>query len=196
MVAEYSSRQWSPRRVGTSSRRGHPHAEPSHSGSASIIDIDSAATISDYSERSYSEILQEIRVAQGVGQAVVAFQLGLGFTSRFGALGTAQRSMYVIMLVLSVTSIALLVAPILYRQLTFRHQPVNPTIAASRCVLAGMAMLMCSIVASLLFALFVVCSVRLAVAVGVVAFAWFVICWFAYPMWARSRLVQLSRHRR
>ncbi|MEU0500572.1 DUF6328 family protein [Nocardia sp. NPDC005998] len=138
-------------------------------------------------ERSYAEILQEIRVAQGVAQAVVAFQLGLGFTSRFSLTEPTQRMLYVIMLMLSVTAIALLVTPIVYRQLTFRHHREPKMAVANRCVLAGLTMLMCSVVASLLFALYVVCGVALALAVAIATFVWFVMWWFVYPMWARGR---------
>jgi hypothetical protein len=141
---------------------------------------------------SYPEVLQEIRVAQGLAQALVAFQLSLGFTNRFSTLMHSQRVLYVASLVLSLTGIALLVTPIVFRKIMSGHERHNKSGSAGIYMLAGLGMLMCSTIGSLLFALYVVFDFQLAFTIAFAIFIWFVMWWFVYPIWMKIRHVQAS----
>jgi hypothetical protein len=138
--------------------------------------------------RAYAEILQEIRIAQTGSQVLLGFLLSLGFTERFQLLAPSQKLLYVAVLSLSVAATALLVAPAAFRQLNFRCQIdhlANTT--ANRFVLCGLALLMCAIIGSLLFALSAVLGFGLASTVALGALVWFVAWWYVFPFWSRTR---------
>ena len=63
-------------------------------------------------DRQFTELLQELRVAQTGVQILFAFLLGLAFTTRFTELSSAEQAVYLVTLVLSATSAALLIAPV------------------------------------------------------------------------------------
>jgi hypothetical protein len=137
--------------------------------------------------RKYAELLQEIRIAQGGSQLVLAYLMSLAFTNRFPQVGHLERAFYLVALMLAVAATALLVAPTFIRNFTFRHRS-EAEIAdhAARCVQLGMAMLMLSIIAALLFTLYAVFKLSFAVTVALVTLAWFVSWWYLIPLWMRS----------
>src|SRR4029077_4404266 len=55
-------------------------------------------------------------------QVLFGFLLSLPFTARFTRLSDAQRSLYVIALLVAALSTALLIAPVAYHRLVFRRQ--------------------------------------------------------------------------
>jgi hypothetical protein len=148
--------------------------------------------------RKYAELLQEIRIAQGGSQVLIAYLMSLAFTSRFAAISRLERIFYLAALVLSVAAMAQLVAPAVFRHLTFRHRSESQiTVAAGRCIQSGLAMLMCSIVCTLMFSLYSVFQLPLALSVTVGVFIWFVVWWYMVPVWIRARPASISqgRHR-
>jgi len=78
-------------------------------------------TEAERNDRNLAELLQELRVA-GLGvQMIFGFLLAIPFASRFSALGAAQRTLYVVTLVLAAVATALLVGPVAYHRLVFRR---------------------------------------------------------------------------
>src|SRR5438067_8438821 len=73
-------------------------------------------------DRNLNELLQELRVASIGVQVLFGFLLSLPFTTRFTRLSDAQRSLYLIALLLAALSTALLIAPVAYHRLVFRRQ--------------------------------------------------------------------------
>jgi len=71
-------------------------------------------------DRNFTELLQELRVAQTGVQILFAFLLTLSFMDRFAAIDTFQRAVYVSTLVASATTVALLVAPVAAHRLMFQ----------------------------------------------------------------------------
>jgi len=71
-------------------------------------------------DRNFTELLQELRVAQTGVQILFAFLLTLSFMDRFAAIDTFQRVVYVSTLVASATTVALLVAPVAAHRLMFQ----------------------------------------------------------------------------
>ena len=65
-------------------------------------------------DRHFNELLQELRVAQTGVQILFAFLLGLAFTPRFPDLTGEQQGIYLVTLVLSAVSAALLIGPVGY----------------------------------------------------------------------------------
>jgi hypothetical protein len=73
-------------------------------------------------DRHFTELLQELRVAQIGVQILFAFLLGLALTPRFPEMSTDQRAVYLARLVLAATSAALLIAPVSYHRMVFRRR--------------------------------------------------------------------------
>src|SRR5256714_6588449 len=72
-------------------------------------------------DRNFSELLQELRVAQTGVQVLFAFLLTLPFTNRFERITGVQRGTYVVTLVAAAAATALLIAPVSYHRLVFRQ---------------------------------------------------------------------------
>ena len=138
--------------------------------------------------RPYAELLQEIRIAQTGSQVLLGFLLSLGFTDRFTKLVFLQKALYVGALTMAVAATALLVAPTLFRQLTFRRLTEHQaSLAGNRCVLGGLTILMCAILGSLLLGLSSVFHLKIAIPITVGSFVWFTTLWFVIPAWSKAR---------
>jgi hypothetical protein len=131
-------------------------------------------------DRHFNELLQELRVAQTGVQILFAFLLGLAFTSRFPDLTHGQQVVYLVTLVLSASSAALLIAPVGYHRIVFR-QRLRPQLVMTghRYAVAGLVLLMLALVGSVqLASSFILrgwATLLAAVLAGLFALLWFVI---------------------
>jgi hypothetical protein len=71
--------------------------------------------------RNLNELLQELRVTQTGVQILTGFLLTLPFTSRFSSLDTVQRMSYLAVLCGSVLATGLIIAPVAFHRVLFRH---------------------------------------------------------------------------
>jgi hypothetical protein len=140
-------------------------------------------------DRNYTELLQELRVAQTGIQILFAFLLTLPFQQRFGELvGASLRREYLATLLVTTAATALLIAPVTMHRILFR-QGLKPELvtAADWLAKAGLACLALAV----LLAVYLVVSV---VSAGDTAF-WFVgglaalfaVTWIVIPVWMRAR---------
>ncbi|WP_285747962.1 DUF6328 family protein [Lentzea sp. NBRC 105346] len=142
-------------------------------------------------DRSYSEILQEVRVAQTGVQLLLAFLLTLAFTPRFLLLTDFQRNVYVAALVLGATSTGLLIAPASFHRLVFRKRLKRELVrVSSRFTTGGLFLLMLALAAALMLILDVVLGTMLAVWITTGLLGWFSIWWYVVPLSFRV----LARH--
>src|SRR5262249_5589137 len=167
-------------------------AAGSNRAAAGRLAVAEAAAPRPKAYRAYAEILQEIRLEKTRSQVLLGFLLSMGFTERFKDLEHDRPQLlglYVATLILNVAATAVLVAPTAFRQLPFhRHMERQTLVAANRYVLSGLALLMCAIVGSLLFALSAIFKpFHVASIVAVGSLLWFIIWWFVFPMWSRRR---------
>jgi hypothetical protein len=131
-------------------------------------------------DRHFNELLQELRVAQTGVQILFAFLLGLAFTPRFPDLTTGQQGVYLVTLVLSAISAALLIGPVGYHRTVFR-QRLRPQLVKTghRYAIAGLVLLLLALVGAVqLAASFVLgawASVLAAALAGLFATLWFLI---------------------
>src|SRR5436190_19904603 len=72
-------------------------------------------------DRNFSELLQELRVAQTGVQVLFAFLLTLPFTNRFERIAGVDRYTYVCTIAAAAAATALLIAPVSYHRLVFRQ---------------------------------------------------------------------------
>lgn len=138
-------------------------------------------------DRAYAELLQEVRIAQCGVQILLAFLLGLAFTTRFQESGPFQHRFYVLSLVSAVAALAMLIAPTSFnRMLLHRHDLRRDLVrTAHRCALIGLALVLLAVGSAVILVLSCVLNPLVADALGATIVSWFVFWWFAVPMWAR-----------
>jgi hypothetical protein len=131
-------------------------------------------------DRHFNELLQELRVAQTGVQILFAFLLGLAFTPRFPDLTGQQQGIYLVTLVLSAVSAALLIAPVGYHRIVFR-QRLRPQLVTTghRYAVVGLVLLLLALAGAVqLAASFVLgawATLLAAALAGLFALLWFVI---------------------
>jgi uncharacterized protein DUF6328 len=138
-------------------------------------------------DRQFTELLQELRVAQTGVQILFAFLLGLAFTPRFPDLSGAQQGVYLVTLVLSAVSAALLIAPVGYHRTVFR-QRLRPQLVTTghRYAIAGLVLLLLALVGAVqLAASFVLGAWATLLAAALAGL--FVLLWFVIPLIDRIR---------
>lgn len=117
-------------------------------------------------DRAYGEILQEVRVAQTGVQILFAFLLALAFTARFTAITPFQQNVYVVTLLLCAAAAAMLIAPAAIHRMVYRRRLKQHLVRlASRLALAGLVLLMLSLVSAVLLIMDVVLSQWAAVVI-------------------------------
>jgi hypothetical protein len=137
-------------------------------------------------DRNYSELLQELRVAQAGVQILFAFVLSLAFQNRFATISDLQKTMYVITLLLSAGAAALLIAPVAFHRLVFRRrQKDDLVVVTNRLAIAGLVALFLAMVSAVLLILDVVLGNAWAVVLTVLVALWFLGLWFVLPLPAR-----------
>jgi hypothetical protein len=134
-------------------------------------------------QRNFSELLQELRVAQTGVQILFAFLLTLVFTARFGELNAFQRNVYVIALLAAAGATALIIAPVAYHRMLFRLGRKPELVrSAHRMASGGLAMLLVAMVSSVLLVTdFILDRTIALILTGVVA-AFFVLLWGVLPL--------------
>lgn len=139
-------------------------------------------------DRSYGEILQEIRVAQTGVQILFAFLLTLAFTNRFKTITPGQRDIYVLTLMLAAAATALLIAPAAFHRVIYRRRLKQHLVhAANRLALAGLVLLLLAMISALVLILDVVIGLGVAVVLASGMLAWFFTWWFILPVLTRLR---------
>ncbi|WP_406387869.1 DUF6328 family protein [Streptomyces sp. NBC_00887] len=145
-------------------------------------------TKEERADRQWTDLLQELRVAQTGVQILFGFLLAVVFQPRFADLSTADRNIYVVTVMLGSATAAALIGPVSYhRLLTGRRMKPQTVTWASRLTKLGLGLLFCTMCSTLLLILRVALHNVLALwLVGAMAL-WFLACWFVFPLWAIAR---------
>ncbi|MFC9176599.1 MULTISPECIES: DUF6328 family protein [Streptomyces] len=145
-------------------------------------------TEEERADRQWTELLQELRVAQTGVQILFGFLLAVVFQPRFAALPEVDRDIYIVTVVLGSATVAALIGPVTYhRLLTGRRMKAETVIWASRMTIAGLVLLFLTMCSTLLLILRVALHDTFALwLVGGIAL-WFLACWFIFPLWALAR---------
>ncbi|MEU8824742.1 DUF6328 family protein [Streptomyces sp. NPDC048636] len=139
-------------------------------------------------DRKWVELLQEVRVTQTGVQILFAFLLTVAFTPRFADLGTADRTIYIVTVLLGAGATGALIAPVsLHRIVTGRRLKPETVVWASGLTLAGLVLLLFTVASALLLILRVVASDSVAGWLVAAALLWFALCWFLPAAWLRHR---------
>ncbi|MFD8821827.1 DUF6328 family protein [Streptomyces sp. NPDC059605] len=145
-------------------------------------------TPEERADRRWTDLLQELRVAQTGVQILFGFLLAVVFQPRFAQLPDTDRNIYVVTVMLGSATAAALIGPVSYHRLLTGRRLKPQTVAwASRMTVLGLVLLFCTMCSTLLLILRVALHNPVALwLVGGMA-VWFLACWFVFPAWALAR---------
>lgn len=139
-------------------------------------------------DRNYGELLQELRVAQVGVQILFASLLTVVFNQRFTTISSLQRGTYVVTLLAAACAVALLVGPVAFHRIVFRHNQKDDLVRVShRMALGGLACLAVAIVGAVLFILEEVLGQTPAFWYSAGVAAVFLLLWVVVPVTSRTR---------
>jgi hypothetical protein len=139
-------------------------------------------TPDERADRNFTELLQELRVAQTGVQILFAFLLTLGFSSRFKEVDTFGLVVYVCALMFCAGATAMLIGPVaVHRKLFGRGLKPGLVEVTARLSRVGLVLLLLAVSFSLLFALDIVLARWLALALAGGLVVVFVAVWYVLP---------------
>jgi uncharacterized protein DUF6328 len=146
-------------------------------------------TEEERNSRRLLELLQEIRVATAGVQILFGFLLAVPFAQRFTAISSFQRHVFLIVLICTSLSSALLIAPTALHRLLFRRGHKPAIIAyANRMVIYGLVLLAVAMIGVVLLLTHMIFGPAAALAITVPIGGVFLITWFVIPLMRRGEL--------
>jgi hypothetical protein len=137
-------------------------------------------------DRHYTELLQEMRVAQTGVQILFGFLLGLAFTTRFGTLDAVEKTAYLVTLISAAGAAGLLIAPVSYHRLVYQQRMrQRMVVTAHRFLRYGLALLTVSFAGAVqVAATFVVGTWSWALCATL--FGAYLVWWYVIPLRHRT----------
>jgi membrane associated rhomboid family serine protease len=140
-------------------------------------------TAAERADRNFSELLQELRVAQTGVQILFAFLLTLPFTQRFAEIDAEQRVVYLGTLIATALATSCLIAPVSHHRILFRRRRKAELVdAASRLAITGLVFLLIAVIGSVYLIFDVVVGIGLAAAVSGILGLWLLLIWYGQPL--------------
>lgn len=147
-------------------------------------------TEAERADRNFTELLQELRVAQTGVQILFAFLLTLPFTQRFEKLGDDDRSVYLGTLLATAVATACLIAPVSHHRILFRrHRKPEIVDTANKLAQTGLAFLLIAVGGAVYLIFDFVVGLGIAGVVTGVLAVLFIVIWYVQP------LLELRRRR-
>ncbi|WP_433211293.1 DUF6328 family protein [Dactylosporangium sp. CS-047395] len=133
-------------------------------------------------DRNWTELLQELRVAQTGVQILFAFLLTLPFNERFATVTPAQKVTYIVTILCTAVATLFLIAPVSHHRILFRRGRKGQLVAVSS-NLAGIGLwfLWMSVVGAVFLIFQVVVGLPWAIAASVAFVAAFIGVWYVMP---------------
>ncbi|WP_411102992.1 DUF6328 family protein [Streptomyces sp. cmx-4-9] len=139
-------------------------------------------------DRQWQELIQEIRVAQTGVQILFGFLLTVVFTPHFQGLAQTDKSIYIGTVVLGALATGALIGPVsFHRIVSGRRIKPHAVRWASRLTVAGIVLLLATCTSALFLVLRVATHDHLVPWLVSGVLAWYLLCWFVLPLWARVR---------
>ncbi|MFI5491722.1 DUF6328 family protein [Actinoplanes sp. NPDC051859] len=138
-------------------------------------------------DRNFSDLLQELRVAQTGVQILFAFLLTLPFSSGFPNVTAFQKDTYVVALIAAAFATAMIISPVAFHRALFR-QGRKPELVryAHRMATGGLAFMLIAMVSSILLITDYLLNFWVALVLTAIAGAWFLTFWAAIPFAKRN----------
>ncbi|MEU5794540.1 hypothetical protein E2C11_20350 [Streptomyces lavendulae] len=145
-------------------------------------------TKEERADRMWGELIQEVRIAQTGVQILFGFLLTVVFYPKYTTLSDTNQHIYIVTVVLGACTTGALIGPVSLHRLVSGHR-VKPQAVrlAARLTFLGLVLLLVTMASALLLIL------RVATHDGYVPWlisavvAWYLVCWFGLPLWARHR---------
>ncbi|MGW3324249.1 DUF6328 family protein [Streptomyces virginiae] len=150
-------------------------------------------SVEERADRQWQELIQEIRVAQTGVQILFGFLLTVAFTPHFQGLPQTDKVIYIVTVLLGALATGALIGPVSFHRIVSGRQIKPEAVAwASRLTFTGLILLLATCTSALLLVLRV--ATHNAVVPWLVAgvLAWYLLCWFVLPLWARVRYTAAS----
>jgi hypothetical protein len=139
-------------------------------------------------DRMWSELIQEVRVAQTGVQILFGFLLTVAFQQTYARLPHTDRVIYIVTVVLGACATGALIGPVsLHRLVAGRRVKPRAVRLAARMTFAGLALLLATMTSSLVLILRVATHGDSALWLVVPVVLWYLVCWYGLPLWARRR---------
>jgi hypothetical protein len=155
--------------------------------SGGSLQVERDETEAERVDRNFNELLGELRIALPGVQVLFAFLLTVPFAQGFTGLSQFERDLYLVVLLLTALSSALLIAPTAYHRVLFR-KGYKPEILffANRAAMAGLAVLALAMCGAIFLIAHVIFGEVAAIVVAIVSGLVFAALWYVIP-WARGR---------
>jgi len=140
-------------------------------------------------DRNFSDLLQELRVAQTGIQILFAFLLTLPFSNGFPRTTAPQKDVYIVALLTAAASTAMIISPVAFHRALFR-QGRKPELVrfAHRMATGGLAFLLISMVSSVFLIVDFLLSQPMALLLGAATGVFFLTLWAGIP-WYRHHWI-------
>nr|WP_052499485.1 DUF6328 family protein [Streptomyces vietnamensis] len=145
-------------------------------------------TEEERADRRWTDLMQEIRVAQTGVQILLGFLLTVAFTPHFQGLQQTDKTTYIVTVVLGSLATGALIGPVaLHRIVAGRRIKPRAVTWASRLTFVGLILLLATLTSALFLVLRVVTHDAYVPWLVAGVLAWYLLCWFALPLWIRFR---------
>ncbi|MGX4694103.1 DUF6328 family protein [Streptomyces sp. JNUCC 63] len=145
-------------------------------------------TEEERADRRWVELIQEVRVAQTGVQILFGFLLTVVFQPTYEHLSHTNQVIYIVTVVLGAAATGALIGPVsLHRLVSGRRVKPEAVRWASRLTFVGLLLLLATMTSALLLILRVATHGGFVPWLVAVVVAWYLLCWFALPLWARHR---------
>ncbi|GAA1912620.1 DUF6328 family protein [Streptantibioticus ferralitis] len=139
--------------------------------------------------RAYSEILQEVRIAQCGIQLLFASLLTLGVTPALSSPSAFRQWFYCASLACAIGAAGTLLAPAaMHRFNQGEHAKTALVAVANRCLMGGLAFLALALSSAVMLIIDIVIGAAPAVISGAAVLGWFTLLWLLSPLRTRSRV--------
>ncbi|WP_416981059.1 DUF6328 family protein [Streptomyces sp. T028] len=145
-------------------------------------------TEDERADRMWGDLIQEVRVAQTGVQILFGFLLTVVFTPRYTTLNDTDQAIYITTVVLGASATGALIGPVsLHRVVSGQRIKPQAVAWASRLTFVGLLLLLATMTCALLLILRLATHGDQVFWLVVAVVAWYLLCWFGLPLWARYR---------
>ena len=146
-------------------------------------EYDRRETPTERLDRNWNELLQELRVVQTGVQILTAFLLTVPFQQRFTDLDDYQRTVYLVLMAMSVLTTALIVAPVSLHRIMFRKRLKAQLVdSADRLARAGLLTLALTIAGAAMLVFDVVVGRTAGLVVAGASLVVLTVFWLVVPL--------------
>ncbi|MER6330917.1 DUF6328 family protein [Streptomyces sp. NPDC014983] len=153
-------------------------------------------TEEERADRMWGELIQEVRVAQTGVQILFGFLLTVVFQPKYAGLPDADQHIYIVTVVLGSCATGALIGPVsLHRLVSGRRVKPRAVRIASRLTFIGLVLLLATMTSALLLILRVATHDSYVPWLVAAVVAWYLLCWYGIPLWARRRHTTRTENR-